>query len=117
LPTKQPANKLLAHELESCAVIESSKPEKSVVLERILANLSNRVKQGRLGRNDHKEASPTTDSPMNTIKSKQRVADHGEVFTPAWMVEAMLDLLKDFHWRTSSCNSMTSMQVEIVDYH
>ena len=32
---------------------------------------------------------------MNTIKSKQRVADHGEVFTPAWMVEAMLDLVKD----------------------
>ncbi len=28
-------------------------------------------------------------------KSKQRVADHGEVFTPAWMVEAMLDLVKD----------------------
>jgi N-6 DNA Methylase len=33
--------------------------------------------------------------PMNDIKSKQRVADHGEVFTPAWMVEAMLDLVKD----------------------
>ena len=32
---------------------------------------------------------------MNNIKSKQRVADHGEVFTPAWMVEAMLDLVKD----------------------
>ncbi|MFZ2362394.1 MAG: DNA methyltransferase [Anaerolineae bacterium] len=32
---------------------------------------------------------------MNTIKSKQRVADHGEVFTPAWMVEAMLDLVKE----------------------
>ena len=32
---------------------------------------------------------------MNYIKSKQRVADHGEVFTPAWMVEAMLDLVKD----------------------
>jgi hypothetical protein len=32
--------------------------------------------------------------PMNSIKSKQRVADHGEVFTPAWMVEAMLDLVK-----------------------
>jgi len=31
---------------------------------------------------------------MNTIKSKQRVADHGEVFTPTWMVEAMLDLVK-----------------------
>lgn len=28
------------------------------------------------------------------IKSKKRVADHGEVFTPAWMVEAMLDLVK-----------------------
>ena len=31
---------------------------------------------------------------MTTIKSKQRVADHGEVFTPAWMVDAMLDLVK-----------------------
>ena len=29
------------------------------------------------------------------IKSKQRVADHGEVFTPPWLVEAMLDLVKD----------------------
>ena len=32
---------------------------------------------------------------MNYVKSKQRVADHGEVFTPAWLVEAMLDLVKD----------------------
>jgi hypothetical protein len=32
---------------------------------------------------------------MNLVKSKQRVADHGEVFTPAWMVEAMLDLVKE----------------------
>jgi len=32
---------------------------------------------------------------MNYVKSKQRVADHGEVFTPTWMVEAMLDLVKD----------------------
>ena len=31
---------------------------------------------------------------MNLVKSKQRVADHGEVFTPAWMVAAMLDLVK-----------------------
>jgi hypothetical protein len=31
---------------------------------------------------------------MDLIKSKQRVADHGEVFTPPWMVEAMLDLVK-----------------------
>jgi hypothetical protein len=28
------------------------------------------------------------------VKSKQRVADHGEVLTPTWMVEAMLDLVK-----------------------
>jgi len=32
---------------------------------------------------------------MNLVKSKQRVADHGEVFTPPWMVQAMLDLVKD----------------------
>jgi len=31
---------------------------------------------------------------MNLTRSKQRIADHGEVFTPAWMVEAMLDLVK-----------------------
>lgn len=28
------------------------------------------------------------------IRSKQRVADHGEVFTPAWMVEDMLNLVQ-----------------------
>ena len=32
---------------------------------------------------------------MNFVKSKQRVADHGEVFTPRWMVDAMLDMVKD----------------------
>lgn len=31
---------------------------------------------------------------MTLVKSKQRVVDHGEVFTPSWMVEAMLDLVK-----------------------
>lgn len=31
---------------------------------------------------------------MTLIKSKQRVADHGEVFTPGWLVDAMLDLVK-----------------------
>src|ERR1700747_528836 len=33
-------------------------------------------------------------SPMNMIRSKRRVADHGEVFTPPWLVEKMLDLVK-----------------------
>src|ERR1700739_792291 len=32
---------------------------------------------------------------MSSIKSKQRIADHGEVFTPAWLVEAMLGLVGD----------------------
>lgn len=32
---------------------------------------------------------------MMLVKSKKRVADHGEVFTPAWLVEAMLNLVKD----------------------
>jgi len=32
---------------------------------------------------------------MSLVKSKQRVADHGEVFTPAWMVDAMLDLVHE----------------------
>jgi len=29
------------------------------------------------------------------VRSKQRVADHGEVFTPSWMVEDMLNLVKN----------------------
>ncbi|GAA4530457.1 hypothetical protein GCM10023174_20710 [Chelativorans composti] len=33
-------------------------------------------------------------SLMKYVKSKQRVADHGKVFTPPWLVEAMLDLVK-----------------------
>ncbi|HEY4077210.1 MAG TPA: DNA methyltransferase [Rhizomicrobium sp.] len=32
---------------------------------------------------------------MTLIKSKKRVADHGEVFTPRWLVEKMLELVKD----------------------
>ena len=32
---------------------------------------------------------------MSLVKSKQRVADHGEVFTPKWLVEAMLDLVQE----------------------
>lgn len=32
---------------------------------------------------------------MSLTRSKQRVADHGEVFTPEWLVGAMLDLVKE----------------------
>jgi len=31
---------------------------------------------------------------MNLVKSKRRVADHGEVLTPPWLVKKMLDLVK-----------------------
>ena len=43
------------------------------------------------GQNKNMVEQPT----KSLVKSKQRVADHGEVFTPAWMIEAMLDLVKD----------------------
>lgn len=39
---------------------------------------------------------------MSLIKSRKRVADHGEVFTPPWMVEAMLDLVKEESERIDS---------------
>lgn len=48
---------------------------------------------------------------MTLIKSKKRVADHGEVFTPVWMVDAMLDLVKgeseriDSRFLESACGS------------
>jgi hypothetical protein len=48
-----------------------------------------------LVRNEYNEALDEIYQPMNFVKSKQRVADHGEVFTPEWMVNAMLDLVKD----------------------
>ena len=48
---------------------------------------------------------------MSLIRSKKRVADHGEVFTPPWLVEAMLDLVKgeteriDFRFLEPACGS------------
>jgi hypothetical protein len=43
-----------------------------------------------------------TDNLSPQIKSKKRVSDHGEVFTPSWMVEAMLDLVMDESERIDS---------------
>lgn len=48
-----------------------------------------------MARNDYKDVSLEMNRSQNHIKSKQRVADHGEVFTPPWLVEAMLDLVKE----------------------
>jgi hypothetical protein len=43
----------------------------------------------------NKGVNQTPAQPESLVKSKQRVADHGEVFTPSWMVEDMLNLVKD----------------------
>ena len=32
---------------------------------------------------------------MTKVRSKERIADHGEVFTPDWLVDDMLDLIED----------------------
>lgn len=56
------------------------------------------------------------------VKSKQRVADHGEVFTPAWMVEDMLNLIKDETERIDArvlepsfmCNSDVSRDIRFA---
>lgn len=42
----------------------------------------------------HENGTSPNSSQACLIKSKRRVADHGEVFTPSWLVEAMLDLVK-----------------------
>jgi hypothetical protein len=48
---------------------------------------------------------------MSLVRSKQRVSDHGEVFTPEWLVTAMLDLVKgeteriDSRFLESACGS------------
>jgi transcriptional regulator with XRE-family HTH domain len=39
-------------------------------------------------------AKALNESPESLIRTKKRVADHGEVFTPSWLVEKMLDLVK-----------------------
>lgn len=36
-----------------------------------------------------------SNSGASLVRSRQRVSDHGEVFTPSWMVESMLDLVKE----------------------
>jgi hypothetical protein len=41
-------------------------------------------------------------TPTRLTKTKQRVADHGEVFTPPWMVEAMLNQVKEESERIDS---------------
>lgn len=44
----------------------------------------------------------STSEAERLVKSKQRVADHGEVFTPSWMVEDMLNLVQEESERIDS---------------
>lgn len=44
--------------------------------------------------NVEREVPKSNASTGSLIKSKKRVVDHGEVFTPPWLVEKMLDLVK-----------------------
>lgn len=45
---------------------------------------------------------PISQVGASQIKSRQRVAEHGEVFTPDWMVQSMLDLVKSESERIDS---------------
>ncbi|MET0372765.1 MAG: SAM-dependent DNA methyltransferase [Rhizorhabdus sp.] len=62
-------------------------------------------------RSRDKRAAMTQNSPDSLIKSKQRVADHGELFAPPWLVENMLDLVQgeteriDARFLESACGS------------
>ncbi|HHU07601.1 MAG TPA: N-6 DNA methylase, partial [Clostridiaceae bacterium] len=38
---------------------------------------------------------PPVEPDEQLIKSKRRVADHGEVFTPRWLVDDMIDLVAE----------------------
>jgi hypothetical protein len=40
--------------------------------------------------------------PESLVKSKKRVEDHGEVFTPSWLVDRMIGLVKDESERIDS---------------
>lgn len=51
---------------------------------------------GRAARPPRRDRVPRGgDDCMRLVKSRRRVADHGEVFTPEWMVNDMLDLVKE----------------------
>ena len=43
-----------------------------------------------------------TDDNESLVKSRQRVADHGEVFTPSWIVDEMLNLVENESERIDS---------------
>ena len=56
-----------------------------------------------MGEQTRKLLNPNTEEvEERLVKSDERVRDHGEVFTPSWMVEDMLNLVKDESARIDS---------------
>ena len=84
--------------LETIARFESD--ESTARVEPMTVDLENNRKMSgtptRMQPPTHVEKAKLTQAvpAKDLIKSKKRVADHGEVFTPDWLVEKMLDLVK-----------------------
>jgi len=53
-------------------------------------------------RGNHLMSDSPAPQPDSLIRSRDRVADHGEVFTPQWMVDDMLNLVRDESERIDS---------------
>jgi hypothetical protein len=81
-----------SHIARSLALIETFADQHPS--EAILIRSDDTVPSKARGKRKTVKSGPATASSDNLIKSKQRVADHGEVFTPDWLVEKMLDLVK-----------------------
>ena len=61
-----------------------------------------------------------SNDPEGLVKSRRRVADHGEVFTPSWMVEDMLNLVKteseriDSRFLEPACGSGNFLKIVLI---
>lgn len=82
--------------------IFSSKETKTSISRLARASSQTNMGQEAIVKPDRPATTMPTGCSMDLIKSKQRIADHGEVFTPSWMVEAMLDLVKEESERIDS---------------
>lgn len=51
---------------------------------------------------EHEVSPPAVIAAKALVKSRQRVTEHGEVFTPEWLVEDMLDLVREESHRIDS---------------
>ena len=82
----QPPN----HVTNALSMIGQCRPETSPPLAEV------NKPEGGLKTDKPQDANADSNSTDNDslIKSRKRVADHGEVFTPPWLVEKMLDLVK-----------------------